>query len=247
MPVKDYFYFGAIENCDLVETCGNYLKACRDKEIEIISSPDGKENSMYKVSGAAHFVRLMRESMVSLNLVLGEEEFFSVDQEDISDFRSEAALKEIFYVNERSWAGRLQYKQGMQSQAILYRWPAWKFEKNLFTETVPERFDSLEGLSVLKTDQKFWNLLGDDPLLDLRRPWNPNGFSKYFHLCDVDRETAIALGINVDQIKLKSGFNDEARKLINKMDPEEKANLLAELRGYKAPDASEKGRRAAKG
>lgn len=212
--------------------CGELLQARRDNEIEMVITPNGEDATAYKVCNRAHFVRLMRESMLELGLVAEEEEFSSVDQDNSSDFRSEACLREIFDVNKRSWVGRIQYEQGMQNQAILYRFPAWRFGRNAGIEHVPARFQYLDGLVVLKTDEGFWNSLGDDPLLDLSRPWDSDGFSKYFHLRDVNREEAAALGLKVESIKpdTTKNLNSNLSSSVKKMDPELKKKLVKELR-----------------
>jgi hypothetical protein len=229
----EYFYMGPITDPGLKATCGKLLAANRDMEIETGVSPSGDEWTAYKVRDRAHFVDLMREAMLEAGVVRSEDEFFGVDQEDISDFRSSAALCEIFNVNKRSWVGKKAYQQGIESPVILDSWPALRFERRWSIDWIPERFRGLEGFAVLKTNEAFWASLGDDPLLDLRRPWDPDGFSKYFRLVDVTREEAQELGLDVDDIDPKTGqkLNAPLSASVKTMDPDLKAALLKELQG----------------
>jgi hypothetical protein len=228
----EYFYMGPITDPGLKATCGKLLAANRDMEIETGVSPSGDEWTAYKVRDRAHFVDLMREAMLEAGVVRSEDEFFGVDQEDISDFRSSAALCEIFNVNKRSWVGKKAYQQGIESPVILHRWPALRFERRWSTDWIPERFRGLEGFAVLKSNEAFWASLGDDPLLDLRRPWDPDGFSKYFRLFDVSREEAQELGLDVEDIDPKTGqkLNAPLSASVKTMDPDLRAKLKAELR-----------------
>jgi hypothetical protein len=68
-------------------------------------------------------------------------------------------------------------------------------------------------------------------------------------LQDVDREEAIALGLPVEEIKpdTKRGLNSKLGAFVKTADPDLKRKLLLKLRGYEAPDAAERGRRAAQG
>lgn len=83
----------------------------------------------------------------------------------------------------------------MQSEAVVYQWPAWKFVRRYPSDEPPSEWKGLEGYVVMKNDADFWTAFEDDPVIALREPWNPNGFSAYFDLRDVGREEAAKLGL----------------------------------------------------
>jgi len=170
--------------------------------------------------------------MIKEGMVTGEDEFFEVDQNDITDIRSENRLRLIYDTNIRQAYGYGQWKQG-QTPAILRRFPAQRFvrDRQVFMER-PRHAES-EGEVRLKSDTAYWSDYQNDPKIGgFGVPWAPFGFRSGMGLRDVTREEAIALGIKVEAIKpdTTQNLNSNLSSSVKKMDPELKNKLVKELR-----------------
>jgi hypothetical protein len=243
------FFSANVENMRFLNRAKKFILDTLDLATKEVIDPDGKTVRMLSGGDRATFVRRMREFMIQESMVSGEEEFFDVDQKEITDLRSENRLRLIYETNLRQAYGFGQWKQG-QSPAILKRFPAQRFVRDRIVRVKRPRHALSEGEVRLKSDIEYWGNYQNDPKIGgFGVPWAPFGFNSGMGLQDVDREEAIAIGLPVEKIKpdTKRGLNSKLGALVKTADPDLKRKLLLKLRGYEAPDAAERGRRAAQG
>lgn len=243
------FFSANVENLRFLNRAKKFLSNTLEFSTEEIVDPQGKKVRMISGGDRATFVRRLREFMVEESMVSGEEEFFDVDQKDLTDLRSENRLRLIYDTNLRQAYGFGQWQQG-QTPEILKRFPAQRFVRDRIVRVKRLRHAESEGDVRLKSDVEYWANYQNDPRIGgFGVPWAPFGFNSGMGLQDVDREEAIALGLSVEKIKpdTKKGLNSKLGAAMKNVDPELKKKLLLKLRGYEAPDAAEMGRRAAQG
>ena len=243
------FFSANVENMRFLNRAKKFISDTLELASKEVVDPDGKTVRMLSGGDRATFVRRMREFMIQESMVSGEEEFFDVDQKEITDLRSESRLRLIYETNLRQAYGFGQWKQG-QSPAILKRFPAQRFVRDRIVRVKRPRHALSEGEVRLKSDIEYWGNYQNDPKIGgFGVPWAPFGFNSGMGLQDVDREEAIALGLPVEKIKpdTKRGLNSKLGAFVKTADPDLKRKLLLKLRGYEAPDAAERGRRAAQG
>jgi hypothetical protein len=246
------FWSSRVENARFLDRAQAFLFDTLAGTTEKVVGPDGVERIALRGGDRATFVRRMREFMIKEGMVADEEEFFEVDQKDITDIRSEERLRLIYDTNIRQAYGYGQWKQG-QTPAILRRFPAQRFvrDRKVFMER--ERHRDHEGDVRLKSDTAYWSDYQNDPKIGgFGVPWAPFGFRSGMGLRDVNREEVIALGLDVEAIKpdTTKNLNSNLSSSVKKMDPAIKEKLLAELRARKESrkgreTAGEAGRRAA--
>jgi len=243
------FFSANVENMRFLNRAKKFISDTLELATKEVIDPDGKTVRMLSGGDRATFVRTMREFMIQESMVSGEEEFFDVDQKDLTDLRSENRLRLIYDTNLRQAFGFGQWKQG-QTPTILRRVPAQRFVRDRIVRVKRPRHALSEGEVRLKSDIEYWGNYQNDPKIGgFGVPWAPFGFNSGMGLQDVDREEAIALGLPVEKIKpdTKRGLNSKLGAAMKNVDPDLKRKLLLKLRGYEAPDAAERGRRAAQG
>lgn len=243
------FFSANVENMRFLNRAKKFISDTLELATKEVVDPDGKTVRMLSGGDRATFVRTMREFMIQESMVSGEEEFFDVDQKDLTDLRSENRLRLIYDTNLRQAFGFGQWKQG-QTPTILRRVPAQRFVRDRIVRVKRPRHALSEGEVRLKSDIEYWGNYQNDPKIGgFGVPWAPFGFNSGMGLQDVDREEAIALGLPVEKIKpdTKRGLNSKLGAAMKNVDPDLKRKLLLKLRGYEAPDAAERGRRAAQG
>jgi len=239
------FWSSRVENARFLDRAQAFLFDTLAGTTEKVVGPDGVERIALRGGDRATFVRRMREFMIKEGMVTGEDEFFEVDNNDITDIRSENRLRLIYDTNIRQAYGYGQWKQG-QHPAILRRFPAQRFvrDRQVFIER-PRHAES-EGEVRLKSDTAYWSDYQNDPKIGgFGVPWAPFGFRSGMGLRDVTREEAIALGLKVEAIKpdTTKNLNSNLSSSVKNMDPELKKKLIAEMR-QKSKDAGERSRAA---
>jgi len=243
------FFSANVENMRFLNRAKKFISDTLQQATKEVIDPNGKTVRMLSGGDRATFVQTMREFMIQESMVTEEDEFFEVDEKDITDLRSENRLKLIYDTNLRQAFGFGQWKQG-QTPTILRRVPAQRFVRDRIVRVKRLRHAEGEGDVRLKSDVEYWANYQNDPKIGgFGVPWAPFGFNSGMGLQDVDREEAIALGLPVEKIKpdTKKGLNSKLGAAIKNVDPQLKKKLLLKLRGYEAPDAAEMGRRAAQG
>lgn len=243
------FFSANVENMRFLNRAKKFISDTLELATKEVVDPDGKTVRMLSGGDRATFVRTMREFMIQESMVSGEKEFFDVDQKDLTDLRSENRLRLIYDTNLRQAFGFGQWKQG-QTPTILRRVPAQRFVRDRIVRVKRPRHALSEGEVRLKSDIEYWGNYQNDPKIGgFGVPWAPFGFNSGMGLQDVDREEAIALGLPVEKIKpdTKRGLNSKLGAAMKNVDPDLKRKLLLKLRGYDAPDAVARGRRAAEG
>jgi len=243
------FFSANVENMRFLNRAKKFISDTLQQATKEVIDPNGKTVRMLSGGDRATFVQTMREFMIQESMVTEEDEFFEVDEKDITDLRSENRLKLIYDTNLRQAFGFGQWKQG-QTPTILKRVPAQRFVRDRIVRVKRLRHAEGEGDVRLKSDVEYWANYQNDPKIGgFGVPWAPFGFNSGMGLQDVDREEAIALGLPVEKIKpdTKRGLNSKLGAAMKNVDPDLKRKLLLKLRGYEAPDAAERGRRAAQG
>ena len=245
------FWSSRVENARFLDRAQAFLFDTLANTTEKVVGPDGVERIALRGGDRATFVRRMREFMIKEGMVAGEDEFFEVNNNDITDIRAESRLRLIYDTNIRQAYGYGQWKQG-QTPAILRRFPAQRFVRDRNVAIKRERHHDHEGDVRLKSDTAYWSDYQNDPKIGgFGVPWAPFGFHSGMGLRDVNREDAIALGLEVEAIKpdTTKNLNSNLSSSVKKMDPAVKAKLIAELKEYRAKnkpkDAREAGRQAA--
>ena len=239
------FWSSRVENARFLDRAQAFLFDTLANTTEKVVGPDGVERIALRGGDRATFVRRMREFMIKEGMVTDEEEFFEVDQKDITDIRSEERLRLIYDTNIRQAYGYGQWKQG-QTPAILRRFPAQRFVRDRQVMMERPRHSESEGEVKLKSDTAYWADYQNDPEIGgFGVPWAPFGFRSGMGLRDVNREEAIALGLDVEALKpdTTKNLNSNLSSSVKKMDPGIKAKLIAELR-QKSKEAGERSRAA---
>lgn len=241
------FWSSRVESARFLDRMQAFLFDTLAGTTEKVVGPDGVERIALRGGDRGTFVRRMRETMIKEGMVTNEEEFFGVDNNDITDIRSERRLRLIYDTNIRQAYGYGQWKQG-QHPAILRRFPAQKFVREREVEVPRERHEQHEGDIRLKSDTEYWADYQNDPEIGgFGVPWPPFGFNSGMGVRDVNKEDAEAEGLDTSGTKpdKKHNLNSNLRSSIKSMSPEVKQKLLDELRSFKAKDAREAGRQAA--
>lgn len=241
------FWSSRVENARFLDRAQAFLFDTLAGTTEKVIGPDGEQHTALRGGGRATFVRRMREFMIKEGMVANEEEFFDVDNNDITDIRSENRLRLIYDTNMRQAYGYGQWKQG-QHPAILRRYPAQQFVRDRQVETPRERHAEHEGDIRLKSNRKYWADYQNDPEIGgFGVPWPPFGFNSGMGVRDVSKEDAEAAGLDTGDVKpdTESNLNTNLQSSVKNMAPDVKQKLIDELRGYKAKDAREAGRQAA--
>lgn len=229
------FWSAKVENARFLDRAQSFLFDTLAGTTEKVIDSDGEERVALRGGGRATFVRRMREFMIKEGIVTNEEEFFDLDNNDISDTRSERRLLLVYDTNIRQAYGYGQWRQG-QKPSILYRYPAQKFIRVRNVETERPRHSAHEGDVRLKNDKKYWADYQNDPEIGgFGVPWPPFGFGSGMGVRDVSRETAEKLGLDLNAIKpdLTKGLNKNLKASVKNMSPEVKQKLLKELRSHK--------------
>ena len=257
------FWSARVESARFLDRMQAFLFDTLAGTTEKVVGPDGVERIALRGGGRATFVRRMRETMIKEGMVTNEEEFFGVDNNDITDIRSERRLRLIYDTNIRQAYGYGQWKQG-QHPAILRRFPAQKFVREREVEVPRERHEQHEGDIRLKNDTRYWADYQNDPEIGgFGVPWPPFGFNSGMGVRDVSREDAEAEGLGPDERRLADIYDEsirEARKQkrsegqkklnlnsnlqssIRSMDPEVKKKLKEEIRKLRADIQEKRGR-----
>lgn len=239
------FWSSRVENARFLDRAQAFLFDTLANTTEKVVGPDGVERIALRGGDRATFVRRMREFMIKEGMVAGEDEFFEVDQKDITDIRAENRLRLIYDTNIRQAYGYGQWKQG-QTPAILRRFPAQRFVRDRKVMMERPRHSKSEGEVRLKSETAYWSDYQNDPKIGgFGVPWAPFGFNSGMGLRDVTREEAIALGLDVEVIKpdTTKNLNSNLSSSVKNMDPELKKKLIAEMR-QKSKDAGERSRAA---
>lgn len=227
------FWSSRVENARFLDRAQSFLFDELIGTTEEVTGPDGIQRTALRAGGRANFVRQTREFMVKEGMVSGEDEFFDVENKDITDIRSENRLRLIYDTNIRQAYGFGQWKQG-QHPAILKRFPAQRFVRDRqVMEPRPRHYDS-EGDVRLKSDTEYWAGYQNDPEIGgFNVPWAPFGFRSGMGLEDVTKEEAITLGLNVEDAKpdKEKGLNDNLSSSVKTMSPDMKQILKDEING----------------
>lgn len=239
------FFSAKVENARFLDRAQGAIFDFLAGTTEKVVGPDNVERTALRVGGRADFVRQMREFMVAEGMVPAEEAFAGINQDDITDIRSEERLRLIFDTNVRQAYGFGDYAQGMKP-AVLRRYPAARLIRERGVAEPRPRHAANEGEVRLKTDKAWWaDYINAEEIGGFGVPWGPYGFRSGMGQQDVSREEAQALGLDVDSVlppkppKLTDGVKASTKG----MDPKLKAKLLGELRQGRG-DAMENARQA---
>ena len=111
------FWSSRVENARFLDRAHGFLFDFMAKTSEEVVGPDGVKRVALKVAGREHFVKRMRDFMISEGMAR-KSEFRGVNQKDVTDIRSLARLRLIFDTNVRQAYGFGQWKQGMTPAAV---------------------------------------------------------------------------------------------------------------------------------
>lgn len=226
------FFSANVENARFLDRAQAFLFDTMVDTIEEVEDPDGNKSLALRGGDRATFVRRMREFMIREGMVAGEEEFFQVNQEDITDIRSESRLRLIYDTNMRQAYGFGQWKQG-QKESILRRFPAQRLVRDRRVMEPRPRHAESEGEVRLKSDEAYWaNYQNAEEIGGFEVPWPPFGFRSGMGVRDVSREEAQKLGLNVDGVKPdeEKQLNTGLAASIEKMEPAIKEKLVDEIK-----------------
>ena len=179
----------------------NFLKRNRDD--------DGK----LKVGGIAEYVREAVKIAEKEGLGKIGVPDDMVDQNDITDLRSEIRQRLIFNTNVSTSYGFGSWRQGMEP-SVLKAYPAQRVVRNPGAVDPRPRHVAEEGTVRLKTDEAFWAGWMNDPAIGgFGVSWPQFGFNSYIDVEDVDRDQAEKLGLVVDSLRENSATAKKRRYL----------------------------------
>lgn len=239
------FFSSRVENARFLDRAHGFLFDYLAKVRETIVQPDGTVVKALQISDREHFVKRMRDFMITEGMAK-HEEFKSVNQKDVTDIRSLARLRLIFDTNVRQAYGYGQWKQGM-TPAALRAFPAARLIRDRGVKEPRPRHQANLGEVLLKTDPRWASYHNAKDIGGFEVPWGPYGFNSGVTQEDVGKAEARSLGLNVDRVvPVPAKITDGTEASVRKMDPAIKEKLLAELRsGPKPMDAAEVARNAA--
>ncbi|MFT3991681.1 MAG: hypothetical protein QM680_09770 [Luteolibacter sp.] len=205
------------------------------KTTEQVTGPDGVTRTALRVGGREHFVKIMREFMISEGMAK-HEEFKDVKQGDVRDIRSLSRLRLIFDIQVRQAYGYGQWKQGMMP-AVLKTYPAARLIRVQGVSVPRLRHQVHLGDVMLKTDPRWASYHNAKEIGGFEVPWGPYGFNSGVNQEDVSRAEAERLGLKVDaeSVKNDSKLTDGTQASTKKLAPALKERLLKELRGWRQP------------
>lgn len=239
------FFSAKVENARFLDRSQGLIFDYMAKVRETIVQPDGEVVTALKVGGREHFVKRMRDFMITEGMA-DVSEFKDVNQKDITDIRSLSRLRLIFDTNVRQAYGFGQWKQGM-TPAALRAFPAARLIRDRGVKEPRPRHQSNLGEVLLKTDPRWADFHNARDIGGFGVPWGPYGFNSGVTQEDVSKAEARALGLNVDSVSPQPAkITDGSEASTKKMAPDIKAKLIAELRaGKKNLDPAEAARNAA--
>lgn len=222
----------------------DYMAGVRDDVV----TPSGERTTAVRIGGRADFVRLMREFMIREGMAKADE-FGKVNQNDLTDIRSEERLRLIFDTTTRQAFSYGKWRQGM-TPAVRRAFPASRFIRVRGVQLPRPRHLAHLGDVRLKSDIPYWARYQNDPLIGgFGVPWGPYGFRSGMDQEDVPRSEARQMGLlkNEKEPENLPGLNSGWQASVRGMDPALKAKLLASLRGGPKPrDPQELGREVAR-
>jgi len=242
---KQAFWASRVESARFLDRAHAAIFDFMAKTIEEIKQDDGSIKIALRTSGREQFVKIMRDFMVSEGMA-DEDEFQSVNQNDVKDIRSVARLRLIFDTQTRQAYGFGQWKQGTKP-SVLYAYPAARLIREMGVTEPRERHQRNLGEVLLKNDPRWAEYHNAKEIGGFEVPWGPYGFNSGCSQEDVDRDEAKQLGLNVDAVGASPvRFTEKTKASLKGMDPAIKAKLLEELRGGPKPrDPEEAARQAA--
>lgn len=240
------FWSSRVENARFLDRTHGLLFDFVAKTTEQVVGPDGKTRTALKVNSREHFVKRMRDFMIAEGMAQPGE-FQSVNQKDVRDIRSLARLELIFDTNVRQAYGFGQWKQGM-TPAVLKAFPAARLIRERGVKEPRPRHQVNLGEINLKTSPRWAEYHNAREIGGFGVPWGPYGFGSGVTQEDVSKAEARAAGLEVDAVRQSDDkrLSDGTTSSTKGMDPDLKAQLLAELRGGpKAIDPKQAARDAA--
>lgn len=243
------FFSANVESARFLDRAHGLLFDYMAKTTEEIPQPDGSVKVALKIAGREHFVKRMRDFMISEGMA-APGEFVNVNQKDVTDIRSVSRLRLIFDTNVRAAYGFGQWKQGMKP-AVLYAFPAARLIRDRGVKEPRPRHQRNLGEVLLKTDPRWAEFHNDPAIGGFGVPWGPYGFNSGVTQEDVDRRHAIAEGLLVDSQSPKPAkATDGTAASVKGMEPSVKQRLLNELRAARMaetakPTPAERARQAA--
>lgn len=240
------FFSAKVENARFLDRAQGLLFDYMAKVRDDITTTDGDKTRALRVAGREHFVKLMREFMITEGMAQPDE-FKDMPQADVQRLGSMARLRLIFDTNVRQAYGYGQWKQGMEPDA-LKAFPAARLVRRRGVMEARPRHAANIGEVRAKTDMYWWASYQNSPEIGgFGVPWGPFGFNSGTDQQNVSREEAEKLGVHLPPSPPDlPGLNDGLQASTKRMDPALKAKLLAELRsGPKLTDPREAGKEAA--
>ncbi len=229
------FWSANVENVRFLSRAKESISDALSNEVETIIDEEGNQRVGLKSGGRAEFVKSMRRIMIKEGMINENDSFYYLDNNDVTDIRSETRLELIYDTNMRLAYGYGQWKQGM-SPNIIKVFPAWKFVRLRIVREERPRHLASEGEVRLKTDTEYWANYQNDPLIGgFGVPWAPFGYNSGMSITDVTRSEAKALGLIKDNEKIKDEdipkkqLNEGLKSSIGNMDPDMKKKLIEEL------------------
>lgn len=240
--VREKSFFSAkVESVRFLQRGQNLIGSYLKRSTEQVTNAAGVESTALKIGSRGDFVKIMREFMIKEGMAT-DAQIRQTSQGDIRDINANSRLELIFDTNLKQARGFGYWQQG-QRPSVLRAFPAARFIRNEEVEVPRPRHLEGEGEVRLKSDEAFWaDYHNAEEIGGFGNPWPPFGFNSGMDQEDVNRRDAIALGLDVDNVQPITGrkLTDKMKVDTEKLDPELKATLLAELRAGRA-------KRAAKG
>lgn len=239
------FFSAKVENARFLDRSQGLIFDYMAKVRETIVQPDGTVVTALKVAGREHFVKRLRDFMITEGMAK-HHEFKDVDQKDITDIRSLARLRLIFDTNVRQAYGFGQWKQGM-TPAVLKAFPAARLIRDRGVKEPRPRHQRNLGEVLLKTDPRWAEFHNAREIGGFGLPWGPYGFNSGVTQEDVSKAEAIRHGLKLpDQTPEEKKIYDDTWASVRNIDPAIKAKLIAEIEARPKPrDIGEVARNAA--
>lgn len=238
------FFSAKVENARFLDRAQGFIFDHMAGVRETITQPDGSVVTALQAGGRAHFVKRMRDFMVTEGMAQ-REEFKDVNQQDVRDIRSMARLRLIFDTNVRQAYGYGQWKQGMTPGALA-AFPAARLIRDRGVKEPRPRHQAHLGEVLLKTAPRWAKFHNARDIGGFGVPWGPYGFHSGVTQEDVSKADAIKHGLTLpDQTPEEKKIDDDLWASVRNIDPVIKAKLIAELEaGPKPRDIREVARAA---